>query len=427
YEIMLSESQERMLMVIRPEARARARAIFEKWELDFAEIGRLTDTGRLVLTMGGKVQADLPVAPLVEQAPVYDRPIAATPARPALPAASIAMREPVAALEQLIGSPDLASRRWIWEQYDHLVMGQTGIRPGGDAAVVRIGAGPKGLAVSIDCTPRYCHADPETGGAQAVAESWRNLIAVGAKPLAITDNMNFGNPQRPEIMGQFAGCIEGMRKACLALDYPVVSGNVSFYNETNGKGILPTPVIGGVGLVADVAKTVSIAFKAPGEAIVLLGETKGHLGCSLYLREILGREEGPPPPVDLEAERRIGEFIRGRIAAGRLTACHDLADGGLLVGLAEMALAGRIGAEIALAPGIPAHAFCFGEDQGRYLATLPEASLSDFLAAAHAAGVPASPIGRTGGNALTLQRGNTISLARLAAAHEGFLPRLMGS
>jgi phosphoribosylformylglycinamidine synthase II len=427
YEIMLSESQERMLMVIRPEARERARAIFEKWELDFAEIGRLTDTGRLVLTMGGKVQADLPVAPLVEQAPVYDRPTAPTPARPALPATQVEAREPIAALEQLMGCPDLASRRWIWEQYDHLVMGQTGIRPGGDAAVLRIGTGPKGLAVTTDCTPRYCYADPETGGTQAVAESWRNLTAVGAKPLAVTDNMNFGNPQRPEIMGQFAGCIEGMRKACLALDYPVVSGNVSFYNETNGKGILPTPVIGGVGLVADVAGIVSIAFKAPGEAIVLLGETKGHLGCSLYLREILGREEGPPPPVDLGAERRIGDFVRTRIEAGDLTACHDLADGGVLVGLAEMALAGRTGAEITLPADIPAHAFCFGEDQGRYLATLPETALPGFLEAARVAGVPAALLGRTGGNALTVQGGNTISLARLAAAHEGFLPRLMSS
>src|SRR6185369_3490188 len=251
YEVMLSESQERMLMVIKPEARAQARAIFEKWELDFAEIGRLTDTGRLVLMMGGKIQADLPVAPLVEQAPVYDRPIEATPARPALAAAAVEAVEPIAALEKLMGCPDLASRRWIWEQYDHLVMGHTAIRPGGDAAVVRIGAGPKGLALTTDCTPRYCQADPETGGAQAVAESWRNITAAGGRPLAVTDNMNFGNPQRPEIMGQFAGCIEGIRKACLALDYPVVSGNVSFYNETNGKGILPTPVIGGVGIVAD--------------------------------------------------------------------------------------------------------------------------------------------------------------------------------
>jgi phosphoribosylformylglycinamidine synthase II len=427
YEIMLSESQERMLMVIRPEARDRARAIFEKWELDFAEIGRLTDSGRLVLTMGGRVQADLPVAPLVEQAPVYDRPVAPTPARPPLPAAAVAEVAPLEALSRLMGCPDLASRRWIWEQYDHLVMGQTAIRPGGDAAVIRLDRGPKGLALTTDCTPRYCHADPEAGGAQAVAESWRNLTAVGARPLAVTDNMNFGNPERPEIMGQFAGCIEGMRKACLALDYPVVSGNVSFYNETNGKGILPTPVIGGVGLVADVAKVVSIAFKSAGEAIVLLGETRGHLGCSLYLREMLGREEGPPPPVDLAAERRVGDFVRMQIGAGRLTACHDLSDGGLLVGLAEMALAGRMGAEISLPAELPAHAFCFGEDQARYLATLPAAGLESLLAAARAAGVPARAHGRTGGNALTVSGHGTISLASLAAAHEGFLPALMGA
>jgi phosphoribosylformylglycinamidine synthase subunit PurL len=426
YEIMLSESQERMLMVIRPEARARARAIFQKWELDFAEIGRLTDTGRLVLSMGGRVKADLPVAPLVEQAPVYDRPHAPTPARSDLPLSSVPAVDPIAALERLIGSPDLASRRWIWEQYDHLVMGQTVIRPGGDAAVVRIGAGPKGLALATDCTPRYCQADPERGGAQAVAESWRNITAVGGWPLAITDNMNFGNPERPEIMGQFAGCIEGMRKACLALDYPVVSGNVSFYNETNGKGILPTPVIGGVGVVADVSKAVSIGFKAADETIVLIGETTGHLGCSLYLREVLGREEGPPPRVDLTAERRVGDFIRAQIEAGRITACHDLSDGGLLVALAEMALAGHIGAEIALPGDLPPHGFCFGEDQGRYLATLPPAALERLLEQAQTAGVPARAIGRTSGNALTVGRGNTISLARLAAAHEGFLPRLMG-
>jgi len=239
--------------------------------------------------------------------------------------------------------------------------------------------------------------------------------------------MNFGNPQRPEIMGQFAGCIEGMREACLALDYPVVSGNVSFYNETNGKGILPTPTIGGVGLVPDVAKAVSIAFKAPGEAVILIGETKGHLGCSLYLRELLGREDGPPPPVDLAAERRNGDFIRDAIGRGELSACHDLSDGGLLVGLAEMALAGRLGAEITLPADRPAHGFCFGEDQGRYLATLPAAAAEGLLSRARAAGVPATLLGRTGGNALTLASGGTISLARLVAAHEGFLPRLMGA
>jgi phosphoribosylformylglycinamidine synthase II len=425
YEIMLSESQERMLMVIRPEARAEARAIFEKWELDFAEIGKLTDSGHLVLTMNGRVAADLPVAPLVEQAPVYERPHVATPAQAPVPAASLPPGDTLADLHRLLGTADLSSRRWIWEQYDHLVMGQTVIRPGGDAAVVRLGRGPKGLALTTDCTPRYCQADPRVGGAQAVAETWRNLTAVGARPLAITDNMNFGNPQRPEIMGQFVGCIEGIREACLALDYPVVSGNVSLYNETNGKGILPTPAIGGVGIIDDVAGALTIAFKAPGEAIMLIGATAGHLGCSLYLREILGREDGPPPPVDLAAERANGDFVRARIAAGDLSACHDISDGGLLIALAEMAMAGGIGAHVDLPGDMPAHAFCFGEDQARYLVTLPKPQSQSMVSAAKAARVPARIIGQTQGNALTLAGGDTISLDKLKKAHEGFLPRLM--
>ncbi len=425
YEIMLSESQERMLMVIKPEARAQARAIFEKWELDFAEIGKLTDSGHLVLTMNGKIAADLPVAPLVEQAPVYERPHVATPAQAPVPASSLPASDPIQSLVKLLGSADLSSRRWIWEQYDHLVMGQTMIRPGGDAAVVRLERGPKGLALTTDCTPRYCQADPKAGGAQAVAESWRNLTAVGARPLAITDNMNFGNPQRPEIMGQFVGCIEGIREACLALDYPVVSGNVSLYNETNGKGILPTPAIGGVGILDDVEKAVSIAFKQHGETIILIGATEGHLGCSLYLREILGREDGPPPAVDLAAERANGEFVRAQIGAGRLSACHDISDGGLLVALAEMALAGRIGARIKLPKDRPVHGFCFGEDQARYLVTLAKPAAAALLDAAKKAGVPAQVLGETQGNALTVTGGNTISLSELSAAHEGFLPRLM--
>ncbi|MGH6931452.1 MAG: phosphoribosylformylglycinamidine synthase subunit PurL, partial [Dongiaceae bacterium] len=335
YEIMLSESQERMLMILKPAARDRAKAIFDKWELDFAEIGRLTDSGRLVLRKDGKVQADMPVQPLVDRAPIYERPWVPTPPRPEIDAAALVHKlDPIAALEKLIACPDLASKGWIWRQYDHLVMGRTVQRPGGDAAVVRLPDSNKGLALTTDCTPRYCAADPRRGGAQAVAESWRNLTAVGATPLAVTDNMNFGNPQRPEIMGQFVGCIEGMREACLALDYPVVSGNVSLYNETNGKGIPPTPVIGGVGLLADVRKSVSIAFKAAGDSIILIGASQGHLGSSLYLREILGREDGPPPPIDLAAERHNGDLVRRLIADGLVTACHDLSDGGLLIALA---------------------------------------------------------------------------------------------
>jgi phosphoribosylformylglycinamidine synthase len=430
YEIMLSESQERMLMVLHPAAMEQARAVFAKWELDFAEIGRLTESGRLVLLQGGRVVAELPVQPLVDEAPLYERPWIPTPPRPPLDLAGLPLEgDPAAQLARLIGCPDLASRRWVWEQYDHLVMGRTVQRPGGDAALVRLPGSRKGLALATDCTPRYCQADPRRGGAQAVAESWRNLTAAGALPLAITDNMNFGNPQKPEIMGQFVGCIEGMREACLALDYPVVSGNVSLYNETEGAGILPTPAIGGVGLIEDVTRSATPAFKAEHQAILLVGDSRGWLGASLWLREIAGREDGPPPPVDLAAERRNGDFVRGLIAAGRVTACHDISDGGLAVALAEMALAGRIGAH-AEAPEsvtLPPAAWWFGEDQGRYLVTLPPDHAGELVAEGAAAGVPVLRIGTTLGSALILGIGHPIALAELADRHESWLPRYMGA
>ena len=425
YEIMLSESQERMLMILKPEREALARKIFEKWELDFAIIGRVTDTGRLVLKKDGKLAADMPVGPLVTEAPLYERPWTPSPALPELASKDVKSVEPIAALKKLIGCPDLSSKRWIWEQYDHLVMGQTVQRPGGDAAVVRIPGRKKALALATDCTPRYVAADPKRGGAQAVAESWRNLTAVGALPLAITDNMNFGNPERPEIMGQFALAIEGMRDACLALDYPVVSGNVSLYNETNGSGILPTPAIGGVGLIDDAAKSVSLAFKRAGETIVLIGATKGHLGQSLYLREVLGREQGAPPPVDLAAEKRNGDFVRAQILGGKVSACHDLSDGGFLVALAEMAMAGGIGATLALPASLPAHAFLFGEDQARYL--LATSTPDAVLEASAAADVPAFIVGKTGGDALTLPGGNAISVAELRRINEAWLPAYMAA
>jgi len=423
YEIMLSESQERMLMVLKPGSEATARAVFEKWELDFARIGTITDTGRIVLTMHGQVAADMPLEPLFSQAPLYDRPHAKTPPKPALKAQDVEAREPIQALKTLIACPDLASKRWIWEQYDHLVMGRTVQRPGGDAAVVALPDSRKALVMTSDCTPRYCQADPELGGAQAVVESWRNITAVGGTPLAITDNMNFGNPERPEIMGQFAGCIEGMRAACLALDYPVVSGNVSLYNETNGTGILPTPTIGGVGLLADVNKSVDIALKNPGDTLILIGTTQGHLGCSLYLREVLGREDGPPPSIDLAAERRHGDFVREQIATGHISACHDVSDGGLLVAVAEMAMAGELGATITSLAGVPQHGFLFGEDQARYV--LATAQPDVILAAAKKAGIPALTLGSTGGDQLTLAGGNAISVAELIRLNEAWLPDYM--
>jgi phosphoribosylformylglycinamidine synthase II len=425
YEIMLSESQERMLMILKPGSEATARRIFEKWELDFAVIGKVTESGRLVLRMAGVVAAEMPVGPLVTEAPLYERPWVATPPRPELRAEDTPAREPLAALRTLIACPDLASKRWIWEQYDHLVMGHTVQRPGGDAAVVRLPGRNKALALATDCTPRYCGADPKRGGAQAVAENWRNLTAVGATPIALTDNMNFGNPERPEIMGQFAQAIEGMREACLALDYPVVSGNVSLYNETNGSGILPTPAIGGVGLIEDAAKSVTLAFKRAGETILVIGETRGHLGCSLYLREIGGSEAGAPPPVDVVAERRNGDAVRREIRAGAVSACHDVSDGGLLVAVAEMAMAGGIGAALEAPPGIPAHAFWFGEDQARYVVATGDPE--GVTARLRAAGVPVLSLGTTGGDALTLAGGGAISSAELRRINEAWLPAYMAA
>jgi phosphoribosylformylglycinamidine synthase len=426
YEMMLSESQERMLMVIKPGHEEPAEAIFRKWGLDFAVVGKTTDTLRFVVKHDGETMADLPIKELGDEAPEYDRPWVETPKRPVVEAASVIQPMSNAeALLKLVGSPDLSSKRWIWEQYDTLILGNSAVTPGGDAGIVRVEDGPKGLAMTADVTPRYCEADPFEGGKQAVAEAWRNLSAVGATPLAVTDNLNFGNPERPEVMGQLVGCIKGIGEACRALDFPVVSGNVSLYNETNGVSILPTPTIGGVGVLADVTKHATVAFKAEGEAIILIGDTKGWLGQSAYLATICGREEGAPPPVDLAVERRNGDFVRSLITAGRLSACHDLSDGGLAVAIAEMAMAKGIGASITALPAGPAHAVLFGEDQGRYLLALPADAAEAVVAEAKAAGVPAQIIGKTGGSALALPGEAAVSIADLRKAHESWLPDYM--
>jgi phosphoribosylformylglycinamidine synthase len=427
YETMLSESQERMLMILKPGREAEARRIFEKWELDFAVIGRLTDTGRLVVTHRGRTEIDIPVDPLVSKAPQYDRPWQPTAKRAPIDPASLPAIEPAAALRKMIAAPNFASKRWVWEQYDHLVRGNTLQRPGGDAAVVRIEGTEKALAIATDCTPRYCLADPFEGGKQAVAESWRNLVAVGARPLAVTNNLNFGNPERPAIMGQLVGCVEGMARSCAALDFPVISGNVSLYNETNGNAILPTPVIGGVGLLADWRRHMSLALRAADETLVLIGPTRGWLGCSALLRDVLGREEGAPPPVDLGLERRNGEFVAALIAAGWISACHDLSDGGLAIAVAEMALAGNRGCWLAAPPtGHSALAWYFGEDQARYVVSTRHVEL--LFAAARARGVAAMPVGRTtASGALTIGTADPISLAELRRAHEAWLPEFMAA
>ena len=428
YEMMLSESQERMLMVLDPAREAEAEAIFRKWGLDFAIVGRTTDTKRFVVKHGGEIKADLPIKELGDEAPRYDRPWVPTPPKPVVDAGSVT--PPLsnrAALLKLIGSPDLCSKRWVWEQYDHLILGNTVQQPGGDAAVIRLGEGPMGLALCTDVTQRYCDADPVEGGKQAVAEAWRNLTAVGARPLALTDNLNFGNPEKPEAMGQFVGCVRGIGEAARALDFPIVSGNVSLYNETQGRGIPPTPSIGGVGIIDDVTKIATLAFKAAGESIVLIGATRGWLGQSCYLADICGREEGAPPPVDLVAERAAGDLVRGLIGAGHATAVHDLSDGGLAVALAEMAMAGCVGAAIEASPGLPAHAWLFGEDQGRYLVTARPDEAARILDEATRAGVEARVIGVTGGDSLTLPGEAPILISDLGAAHEGWFPAYMAS
>jgi len=426
YEMCLSESQERMLMVLKPGREEMAKAIFEKWELDFAVIGEITDTGKLTLTFEGDVVGDMPINSLVEDAPEYQRPFVPTPKRPEIKVSAPGNLNK--AVLDLIGGPNLCSRRWIWEQYDHMVMGDTIQRPGGDAAVVRIHGTEKALAISTDVTPRYCHADPVEGGKQAVAETWRNITATGGLPLAITNCLNFGNPERPDIMGQFVGCLEGMGEACRALDYPIVSGNVSLYNETNGSGILPTPAIGGVGVLKDSSRMATIAFKGADETILLIGETKSELGSSLYQKEILGVDAGLPPSVDLALERRNGDFIRLLIENGQLTTCHDLSDGGLIAGLADMAIAGDIGATITVNDALPVHEALFSETQARYLVAADAETAETIRKEAKDAGIPVSVLGKTGGTSLTVNNGAVdIALSDLTNAFENWLPNFMAA
>jgi phosphoribosylformylglycinamidine synthase II len=427
YEMMLSESQERMLAVLKPGREADGERIFRKWGLDAATIGVTTDTGRLVLKHHGEVVCDVPLAPLFDDAPMYDRPWVQPELQPRLSPQEVPAPDswPDAVLS-VVCCPDMASKRWIWEQYDRHVMADTlhDSATGADAGVVRVHGTDKGLAVTSDCTPRYVQNDPYEGGKQCVAEAWRNLTAVGSRPIAITDNLNFGNPQRPEIMGQIVRAIDGMAEACRALDFPVVSGNVSLYNETNGAAIPPTPTVGGVGLLPNYDTVCGFGGMVEGDVLVLIGETHGELGASIYLREVLGREDGAPPPVDLALERRTGDFVRGLIEAGDLTCVHDLSDGGLIGAAADMALASDCGVELDATSHAHAHVLLFAEDQARYLTAV--ADPVDLIARAQAAGLHASVVGRAKGTdfASAGEKGELfrIPLAHLREMHESWLP-----
>ena len=426
YEFLLSESQERMLMVIKPGSEGEARKVFEKWGLDFSVIGSLDSSGRMKIMENKKLIADLPIEPLVSKAPEYDRPWEKPISGSIVKAEDIPEPDSVVSvLKTLLGSSDLCSKRWIWEQYDYLVMGKTIQAPGGDAAVVGLEGTKKAVAMTTDCTPRYCLADPFEGAKQAVVEAWRNLISVGAKPLAITDNLNFGNPEKPEIMGEIVCAIKGIGEACRHLNFPVVSGNVSLYNETNGKAIAPTPTIGAVGIIEDYENTITLTFDSEGQDIYQVGEVKGHLGQSLYLREIEGREDGAPPPVDLEGEKVTGEFLKEQINKGNIASCHDISDGGLLIAMVEMALASNLGVRTCgFDFDMPIHAWFFGEDQGRYL--ICSADSKSFVREARLKSVPIKKVGVVGGHDIIVD-GESIALKELRDAHESWLPNLMST
>jgi phosphoribosylformylglycinamidine synthase len=426
YEMMLSESQERMLIVLKPGTETESRQIFTKWELDVAVIGQTTETGRLVLTHCGETVCDLPIAPLSDHAPKYDRPWTEPEPATILRASTLPERDCIGALVQLMCLPDMASKRWIWEQYDRHVMGDTLVASasGGDAAIVRVHGTNKGLALSSDCTPRYVKADPFEGGKQAVAESWRNLIASGAKPLAITDCLNFGNPERPEIMGQFVRAVDGMAEACTALKYPVVSGNVSLYNETNGTAIPPTPTVGGLGLISDLEQISSFNGAREGDFLYLVGETRGWLGSSLYAREIEGLEGHAPPPVDLTKERKNGKFVRKCIRKNLVSAVHDLSDGGLACGAADLAMASGIGISLEASEKIPDNGWFFGEDQGRYLLCVRPRRLDGILRQGRDKGVSLTFVGEMSGDEIRIGSAR-IQLQDLKNQWESILPKFM--
>ncbi|MDC1135895.1 phosphoribosylformylglycinamidine synthase subunit PurL [Alphaproteobacteria bacterium] len=429
YEIMLSESQERMLMVIKPEQAETARAIFEKWDLDFMPIGKVTDTERLVLLKDNEIACDIPLAPLVDDAPEYDRPYRPEELQPVLSTAQLEKDLPLAdVLQQLLSSADLSSRRWIYEQYDSDVMADTITGPGGDAALVRIHNTDKGLAVSTDCTPRYVDADAFEGGKQAVCEAYRNISASGAKPLAVTNNLNFGNPEKQDIMAQIVGAVNGMGNACRTLNTPVVSGNVSLYNETDGMAIQPCPVIGMIGIIDDWKQAKGCGLINAGKAIFVVGQNgdvnDGWLGCSVYAREIAGREGGAPPSVEPILEEKNGSLIRQAIANELIEAAHDISDGGLLVALAEMVIAGQCGAKITCPDSGSLHGWAFGEDQARYIAVVSD--VPAFTALCAASDVEAIQIGETISECeLTLAGLPPISKEDMAAWHRKTIDDLM--
>jgi phosphoribosylformylglycinamidine synthase len=429
YEMMLSESQERMVLVAKKGREEELEKVFRRWGLEVASIGEVTGTGRAVLTWRGETAADIPIQPLTEEAPVYRRPVAEPSdlaerwRAPEVPQPS----DPRESLERLLATPEFASKGWIWTQYDHTVRTNTVRGPGGDAAVLLLKGTPSGLAMTCDVNPVYCYFDPRRGGAQAVAEAVRNLACVGAEPVGLTDCLNFGNPERPEISWQFREAVRGMSDACRALGVPVISGNVSFYNETEGASIYPTPAVAMVGVIPSLGGVPEAFFQRAGDRVVLLGEDRSEFGGAAYLRLLHGIEQGRPPEVDLDAELRLAKLLRSLIARGSITTAHDLSEGGFLISLAEACFGRRpLGARVE----VPlAGADLFSESQGRAIVACQPAALDRVLQAAEEAGVPAREIGETGGDVLEVRSGGETFQAPVAGLHEIWstaLPKALG-
>ncbi|RCL02833.1 MAG: phosphoribosylformylglycinamidine synthase 2 [Candidatus Tokpelaia sp. JSC188] len=426
YEIMLSESQERMLIILRTEKEKQAKIIFHKWGLNFSIIGKTTDDLRFRILHQGEEVANLPIKKLGDEAPEYERPWVA-PVKPiSIDAKHIdEVKDLGVALLKILNSADHSSKRWIYEQYDTIIQGNTLVHPGGNAGVIRIeGNGNQALAFSSDVTPRYCQADPYEGGKQAVAECWRNITTSGAMPLAATDSLNFGNPEKPEIMGQLVFAIKGIADACRALDFPIVSGNVSLYNETNGKSIPPTPTIAGVGLISNWMNMATIDNLKEGDSLLLVGGDGTHLGQSIYLRDILGKSEGTPPRVNLAVEKRNGNFIREHIESGYICACNDISDGGLALSLAEMVIKSGYGATIELSSGLR-HAILYGEDQARYIIAVDKNRIKTILKKAEDIAIPARFLGLVGGKTLSIKDCFTLTVMEMIDAYESWFPNYM--
>ena len=428
YEIMLSESQERMLIVLEKGKENHAKKIFDKWNLDFAIIGKTTNSKKIELLFNNNKVAEIPIDLLAENSPMYDRKWKKTklPQKLKFNKDELKSLNLSDCLKKLLSFPNISDKKWIWDQYDHTVMGDTIQKPGGDAGVVRVHGSKKAVAASVDSSASYCFAHPLTGGKQVVCESWRNLISVGAKPIAITNCLNFGNPEKEKNMGEFVECVEGITEASKYLDFPVVSGNVSFYNETNDKGIKPTPAIGGVGLIKDYEKMISMDFKKEGNIVYVVGKTEGHLDQSVFAKELLNEKKGAPPSVNLFNEKNIGETLLKLIDLNLVVSCHDVSLGGILIAVSKMCIKGNKGIKINPLKGlINKFEYFFGEDQARYIIEINSTNIKKVSEILNNNSVHFDDLGVVDKNILSFENDIKLPIEELSNAHTYWLKRYM--